>query len=188
MQKKLEEIVVLYDKANQGKTSTLRALIKELVGSLPNLKGDIRVVIPNYHAKNQRKKVCIFIATCGDIPDVIEDNVRFFQGKMPDAKNVPTFIYDNGGWMPLVSETQLAEYAANICFSACRTDGIGPDCMQYFMHAHLAYTFVSMWIRLSQLRQKLNIHITKTKQPNWSILAKELKEIIDNKFAKRIIL
>jgi len=182
--RKMEEIVVLYDKSNQGKTNTLRALIEELVGSLPNEKGDIRVVIPNYRVKNQRKQVNIFVATCGDAPFMIEDNIRFFNGKMPDGLSVPMFIFENGGWNHIGSQELLATYDASICISACRSDGIGVDAMQYFMHAHLSYTFVSMWIRLSHLRKKLNVSTTKRKEPDWGRLARELKKMIDEKFAR----
>ena len=188
MKRSIEEIIVLYDKSNQGKTNTLRALIEELVGSLPNVKGDIRVVIPNYRVKKQRKQVNIFVTTCGDAPFIIEDNIRFFNGKMPDTLSVPMFIFENGRWNHIVSEEQLAAYDASICISACRSDGVGVDSIQYFIHAHLSYTFVSMWIRLSHLRKRLNITITKKKEPDWRRLARELKKMIDEKFARRSIL
>ena len=188
MKRSIEEIIVLYDKSNQGKTNTLRALIEELVGSLPNVKGDIRVVIPNYRVKKQRKQVNIFVTTCGDAPFIIEDNIRFFNGKMPDTLNVPMFIFENGRWNHIVSESQLAAYDASICISACRSDGVGVDSIQYFIHAHLSYTFVSMWIRLSHLRKRLNITITKKKEPDWRRLARELKKMVDEKFARRSIL
>lgn len=188
MKSSIEEIIVLYDKSNQGKTNTLRALIEELVGSLPNEKGDIRVVIPNYRVKNQRKQVNIFVTTCGDTPFIIEDNIRFFNGKMPDTLNVPMFIFENGSWNHIGSQEQLVTFDANICISACRSDGVGVDSMQYFMHAHLSYTFVSMWIRLSLLRKRLNVTTTKKKEPDWGKLARELKKTIDEKFARRSIL
>lgn len=188
MKRSIEEIIVLYDKSNQGKTNTLRALIEELVGSLPNEKGDIRVVIPNYRVKKQRKQVNIFVTTCGDAPFIIEDNIRFFNGKMPDTLSVPMFIFENGRWNHIVSENQLAAYDASICISACRSDGVGVDSIQYFIHAHLSYTFVSMWIRLSHLRKRLNITITKKKEPDWRRLARELKKMVDEKFARRSIL
>lgn len=188
MKRSIEEIIVLYDKSNQGKTNTLRALIEELVGSLPNVKGDIRVVIPNYRVKKQRKQVNIFVTTCGDAPFIIEDNIRFFNGKMPDTLSVPMFIFENGRWNHIVSENQLAAYDASICISACRSDGVGVDSIQYFIHAHLSYTFVSMWIRLSHLRKRLNITITKKKEPDWRRLARELKKMVDEKFARRSIL
>ena len=188
MKRSIEEIIVLYDKSNQGKTNTLRALIEELVGSLPNVKGDIRVVIPNYRVKKQRKQVNIFVTTCGDAPFIIEDNIRFFNGKMPDTLSVPMFIFENGRWNHIDSEEQLAAYDASICISACRSDGVGVDSIQYFIHAHLSYTFVSMWIRLSHLRKRLNITITKKKEPDWRRLARELKKMIDEKFARRSIL
>ena len=188
MKRSIEEIIVLYDKSNQGKTNTLRALIEELVGSLPNEKGDIRVVIPNYRVKKQRKQVNIFVTTCGDAPFIIEDNIRFFNGKMPDTLSVPMFIFENGRWNHIDSEEQLAAYDASICISACRSDGVGVDSIQYFIHAHLSYTFVSMWIRLSHLRKRLNITITKKKEPDWRRLARELKKMIDEKFARRSIL
>lgn len=188
MKRSIEEIIVLYDKSNQGKTNTLRALIEELVGSLPNVKGDIRVVIPNYRVKKQRKQVNIFVTTCGDAPFIIEDNIRFFNGKMPDTLSVPMFIFENGRWNHIVSEKQLAAYDASICISACRSDGVGVDSIQYFIHAHLSYTFVSMWIRLSHLRKRLNITITKKKEPDWRRLARDLKKMIDEKFARRSIL
>ena len=176
MKRSIEEIIVLYDKSNQGKTNTLRALIEELVGSLPNEKGDIRVVIPNYRVKKQRKQVNIFVTTCGDAPFIIEDNIRFFNGKMPDTLSVPMFIFENGRWNHIDSEEQLAAYDASICISACRSDGVGVDSIQYFIHAHLSYTFVSMWIRLSHLRKRLNITITKKKEPDWRRLARDLKK------------
>ena len=188
MKRSIEEIIVLYDKSNQGKTNTLRALIEELVGSLPNEKGDIRVVIPNYRVKKQRKQVNIFVTTCGDAPFIIEDNIRFFNGKMPDTLSVPMFIFENGRWNHIDSEEQLAAYDASICISACRSDGVGVDSIQYFIHAHLSYTFVSMWIRLSHLRKRLNITITKKKEPDWRRLARELKKMIYEKFAKISIL
>ena len=176
MNRTIEEIIVLYDKSNQGKTNTLRALIEELVSSLPNEKGDIRVIIPNYRVKNQRKQVNIFVTTCGDSPFIIEDNIRFFNGKMSDTLNVPMFIFENGAWDHIGSQELLATYEASICISSCRSDGIGVDAMQYFMHAHLSYTFVSMWIRLSYLRKRLNITTTKKKEPDWGKLAGELKK------------
>lgn len=188
MKRSIEEIIVLYDKSNQGKTNTLRALIEELVGSLPNEKGDIRVIIPNYRVKKQRKQVNIFVTTCGDAPFIIEDNIRFFNGKMPDTLSVPMFIFENGRWNHIVSEKKLAAYDASICISACRSDGVGVDSIQYFIHAHLSYTFVSMWIRLSHLRKRLNITITKKKEPDWRRLARELKKMVDEKFARRSIL
>ena len=188
MKRSIEEIIVLYDKSNQGKTNTLRALIEELVGSLPNEKGDIRVVIPNYRVKKQRKQVNIFVTTCGDAPFIIEDNIRFFNGKMPDTLSVPMFIFENGRWNHIDSEEQLAAYDASICISACRSDGVRVDSIQYFIHAHLSYTFVSMWIRLSHLRKRLNITITKKKEPDWRRLARELKKMVDEKFARRSIL
>lgn len=188
MKKTIEEIIVLYDRSNQGKTNTLRALVEKLTSSLPNEKGDIRVVIPNYRVKNQRKLVNIFVTTCGDAPSIIEDNIRFFNGKMPDAPNVPMFIFENGSWNHIDSEEQLTTYDASICITACRSDGVGVDAMQYFMNAHLSYAFVSMWIRLSHLRKKLNIITTKKKVPDWGKLARELKKMIDEKFARRTIL
>lgn len=188
MKRSIEEIIVLYDKSNQGKTNTLRALIEELVGSLPNEKGDIRVVIPNYRVKKQRTQVNIFVTTCGDAPFIIEDNIRFFNGKMPDTLSVPMFIFENGRWNHIGSEEQLAAYDASICISACRSDGVGVDSIQYFIHAHLSYTFVSMWIRLSHLRKRLNITTTKKKEPDWRRLARELKKMVDEKFARRSIL
>lgn len=186
MKKTIEEIVVLYDKSNQGKTNTLRALINELVGSLPNGKGDIRVIIPNYRAKNQRKRVNIFVTTCGDSPLIIEDNIRFFNGKMPDTLTVPMFIFENEAWSCIKSQEHFATYDANICISACRTDGVGVDAIQYFMHSHLSYTFASMWIRLSHLRKKLNVTTTKKKEPDWGKIARELKKTIDEKYARSV--
>ena len=188
MKKTIEEIIVLYDKSHQGKTSTLRALIEELAGSLPNNKGDIRVVIPNYRVKRQRKRVNIFVATCGDSSDVIEDNIRFFNSKIPDSQSVPMFIFVNSEWISVSSGGQLTNYDANICVSACRSNGVGVDAMQYFVHGHLSYTFVSIWIRLNLLRKKLGVVNTKKKVPDWTKLAKELRKMIDDKFAKRIIL
>ncbi|MDD6622207.1 MAG: hypothetical protein PUE90_05785 [Bacteroidales bacterium] len=178
MKKTIENIIVLYDTHNQGKTSTLRALIKELVGSLPNDNGDIRVVIPNYRVKSQRKRFNIFVTTCGDNPFVIDDNIRFFNGKMPDSQSVPTFIFNNGSWKAIESQDEFADHAANICISACRTDGAGVDELQCFTHTHLSYTFVSMWIRLKHLRNKLNMPRTK-KEPDWGLLAQELKNLVD---------
>lgn len=125
MKRSIEEILVLYDKSNQGKTNTLRALIEELTGSLPNEKGDIRVVIPNYRVKKPTQKINIFVTTYGDAPFIIEDNIRFFDGKMPDTLTVPMFIFENGAWMPIESPKQLTTYDANICISACRSDGVG---------------------------------------------------------------
>lgn len=188
MKRSIEEIIVLYDKSNQGKTNTLRALVEVLAGSLPNEKGDIRVVIPNYRVKKQRKRVNIFVTTCGDTPFIIEDNIRFFNGKNPDTLNVPMFIFENGGWSHIDSQEQLATYDASICISACRSNGVGVDAMQYFMHAHLSYTFVSMWVRLSHLRNVLNVTKTKKKEPDWGKVARELKKMIDEKFARKFIL
>ena len=45
MKKTIEEIIVLYDKSHQGKTSTLRALIEELAGSLPNLIANKHIIV-----------------------------------------------------------------------------------------------------------------------------------------------
>lgn len=188
MKKTIEEIIVLYDKSNQGKTSVLRALIEELAGSLPNNKGDIRVIIRNYRVKNQHKQVNLFVTTCGDTPFIIEDNIRFFNGMMPDALIIPMFIFENGKWNQIDSQEQLTNYYANICISACRSDGVGVDAMQYFMHAHLPYCFVSMWIRLTHLRKRLNISVTKKKEPDWGKIARELKKMVDEKFTRNSIL
>lgn len=51
MKRKLEEIIVLYDTHDQGKTSTLRELINVMSGSVPTKGGDLRVIIRNYHAR-----------------------------------------------------------------------------------------------------------------------------------------
>ena len=188
--RKIEEIVIIYDKSNQGKTSTLRSLIDILVGSLPNVKGDFRAIIQGYHTKGQHKKINIFIATCGDAPEIIEDNIRFFNGKMPDGTQYPTYLFTygtNGVWINIDNVEQINNIETNLCISACRSDGIGVDAMQYFMQSKLAYTFTSVWIRLSLLRQKLNVRITKRKTPDWRKVANELKEMIDQKFARRII-
>ena len=189
MKRKLEEIVVLYDIRDQGKTSTLRELINVIAGSVPTKDDDIRVIIRGYHAKSQHKKVNVFIATCGDSPDVIEDNIRFFNGKMPDANNVPAYIctYGTEEWELVENEKQIKGTESNICISACRTDGGGVDAMHYFVNSNLSYTFSIVWIRLKLLRMKLNVHKTKTKTPNWNKLATELKNLIDAKFARNSI-
>lgn len=187
MKKKIEAIVVVFDKSNQGKTSTLRELVNVLTGSLPISKGDFRAIIPDYHAKGQHKKVNIYIATCGDVPEIIDDNLRFFNGKMPDGKNYPTYLYNKGSWVEIKNGNELPDIEANVCISACRSDGGGVDAMQYFIHSNLAYSFTCLWIRLSLLRQKLNVHITKKKTPNWTKVANELKNMIDNKLARRFI-
>ena len=184
--KDIQEIVVIYDTSNQGKTSTLRELVNLLANSMPNTNGDIRAIIQDYHVKGQKKKVNIYIATCGDTTDVIEDNIRFFRSKMPDSKQYPCYLYKKGKWDLIQSRNQISDIKANICFSACRTDGNGVDAMQYFIHRNLAYTFASVWIRLRILRQKLNVHKTKRKTPDWTKLASELKNMIDCKFARRI--
>ncbi len=190
MKRKLEEIIVLYDTHDQGKTSTLRELIGVMAGSIPTDGGDLRVIIRNYHAKNQHKKVNVFIATCGDTPWIIEDNIRFFNGKMPDMNNVPAYIYNYGdeAWEFVENEEQIKGIESNICISACRTDGGGVDAMHYFVNSNLAYTFSTVWIRLKLLRLKLNVQKTKNKTPNWNKLATELKGLIDAKFARKFIL
>lgn len=189
MKRKLEEIIVLYDTHDQGKTSTLRELIKVIAGSVPTKGGDLRVIIRNYKAKGQQKKVNVFIATCGDTPWIIEDNIRFFNGKMPDVNNVPAYIcnYGNGEWELVENEEKIKDIESNICISACRTDGGGVDAMHYFVNSNLPYTFSTLWVRLKYLRLKLNVQKTKTKTPNWNKLAIELKSVIDTKFARRII-
>lgn len=189
MKRKLEEIVVLYDIRDQGKTSTLRELINVIAGSVPTKDGDIRVIIRGYHAKSQHKKVNVFIATCGDSPDVIEDNIRFFNGKEPDSNKIPMYIcnYGSGEWEIVENEEQIKGIESNICISACRTEGGGVDAMQYFVISNLSYTFSIVWIRLKFLRMKLNVHNTKTKTPNWNKLATELKNLIDAKFARNSI-
>ena len=189
MKRKLEEIIVLYDTHDQGKTSTLRELINVMSGSVPTKGGDLRVIIRNYHAKGQHKKINVFIATCGDSPLIIEDNIRFFNGKMPDANNVSTYICNYGSeeWEIVENEEQIKGLESNICISACRTDGGGVDAMHYFVNSNLSYTFSTIWIRLKYLRMKLNVQKTKNKTPNWNKLALELKSVIDAKFARRII-
>lgn len=189
MKRKLEEIIVLYDTHDKGKTSTLRELINVMAGSVPTKGGDIRVIIRNYHAKGQHKKVNVFVATCGDSPCIIEDNIRFFNGKMPDACNVSTYICNYGSeeWEIVENEEQIKGIESNICISACRTDGGGVDAMHYFVNSNLSYTFFTAWIRLKYLRLKLNVNVTKTKTPNWNKLATELKSLIDAKFARNII-
>lgn len=183
MKRNLDAILVLYEKSNQGKTSTLRELIKSLAGSLPNDKGDLRAIILDYYAKHQRLKVNVFVATCGDSQEVIEDNIHFFRGKMPD-NTLPVFLFKNGTWT-LVNDPKLIEgIEANICVSACRTDGNVVDAMQYFMHTNLSYIFMNMWIRLNQLKKKLGIN---PKAPQWGKVATLLKYIVDNFIAKRYI-
>lgn len=184
---RIEEIIVLFDKSSQGKTSTLRELIRLLAGSLPTSKGDIRAIIRDYKAKNQRKRINIFIATCGDTPFVIEDNIRFFNSKIPDNISVPIYIFDAGSWVEIKNLAQIENIQSNICISACRSDGVGVDAMHYFINANLSYTFVSMWIRLKTLRSKLGVIALKRKTPNWTKLAQEMKDIIDEKFAKNRI-
>lgn len=55
------------------------------------------------------------------------------------------------------------------------------------MNCNFKYTFTCVWIKLSLLRKKLNVGFTKKMAPDWGKVANELKELIDNKFARRII-
>ena len=185
--RKIEEIIVLYDIKDQGKTSCLRELIHILTNSQLPSKGDIRVIVKGYRAKNQRKKVNIFIATCGDIPPVIEDNIRFFRGKMPDSAPTPIYVYENGEWKSEENLGILKNIHADICISACRTTGGGVGALQYFMQLNLTHTFASTWIRLNKLRTKLRVPRTKRSEPNWNKVANELKQLIDSRFARNYI-
>ena len=139
--------------------------------------------------QNDTKIICFYIATCGDNLDVIEDNIRFFKGKKPENKPYPSFIFDyrNKRWIDISKEVTIPSIEANICFSACRSNGYGLDAIDFFMNCNFKYTFTCVWIKLSLLRKKLNVGFTKKMAPDWGKVANELKELIDNKFARRII-
>lgn len=181
MNKNLEGIIALYGTSKEGKSSTLRELINLMTGIFPKKRRkDYRVVIKGYNVKGEDEKVNVFIATCGDTQEVLEDNIRFFNSKMP-AKNPPIFIFDYGTktWGKVKNEDQLKDIEANICISACRTEGGGVDAMRYFINSKLSYTFFSAWIRLAILRAKLGTPKDMKKPADWNKIAGELKKLID---------
>ena len=78
MNQKLERIIALYGSPREGKSSTLRELIKLMTGSLPSgVKHDYRVIIKDYYVQKEDKHVNVFIATCGDTKDVILKSIFF---------------------------------------------------------------------------------------------------------------
>jgi len=181
MNQNLEGIIALYGKSKEGKSSSLRELINVMAGLLPPKKRkDYRAIIKDYNVTSEDKKVNVFIATCGDTQEVLEDNIRFFNSKMPD-NNPPIFIFDYGTktWEEVKNMEQLKDIEANICISACRTEGGGVDAMRYFINSHLSYTFFSAWIRLAILRAKLGTPKDMNKPADWDKIAGELKKIID---------
>lgn len=181
MNQNLKGIIALYGTSKEGKSSSLRELINLMTGKLPEKRRkEYRVIIKDYNVKGEDEKVNVFIATCGDTQEVLEGNIRFFNSKMPDS-NPPIFIFDyrTKTWMKVKNENQLKDIEANICISACRTEGGGVDAMRYFINSHLSYTFFSAWIRLAILRAKLGTPKDKNKPADWNKIACELKKIID---------
>ncbi len=83
--------------------------------------------------QNDTKIICFYIATCGDNLDVIEDNIRFFKGKKPENKPYPSFIFDyrNKRRIDISKEVTIPSIEANICFSACRSNGYGLDAIDF---------------------------------------------------------
>ena len=181
MNQNLEGIIALYGTPKEGKSSTLREFINLMTGSLPSgTKHDYRVIIKDYYVHKEDKHVNVFIATCGDTKEVLENNIRFFNSKMPD-NNPPIFIFDYGTktWEEVKNMEKLKDIEANICISACRTEGGGVDAMRYFINSKLPYTFFSAWIRLAILRAKLGTPKDMNKPADWDRIAGELKKIID---------
>ena len=181
---KTKEIIVLFGTSSKGKSSTLIALIEELTGKpLPTSRSkDVRVLIPRYKAKVQgaKKEINISICTCGDIAEIIEDNIRFFRGEMPDDKSVDVFIFDKkaNDYVAVTDATQLRLNASDLCISACRTQGVVVDAMQYFVNYNLSNVFSALWIRFEKLRQKiLGRDWAKRKAPSFIPIASELRSI-----------
>ena len=82
-----KQMIVLYGKANQGKTTTLRQLSIKLVGDNPEMTQAINALFK----KNQKTKdiriivnyrgVLVFIATGGDAWSICRSSCEFFDGK-----------------------------------------------------------------------------------------------------------
>lgn len=182
MNQKLERIIALYGSPREGKSSTLRELIKLMTGSLPSgVKHDYRVIIKDYYVQKEDKHVNVFIATCGDTKDVILKSILFFNGKLYSKPAAPIWLFDYGSktWKKVKTKKDLMGIEANICVSACRTKGGGVTAMQDYIKSHLPYTFFSVWIRLALLRKKLGTPKDMSKIANWNKIATELKIIID---------
>lgn len=182
MSKSKDGIIVLYGSSSQGKTSTLKELVRILAGLIPPNKGDIRVIIPDYQINGQ--KVNIYITTGGDTSAVIEDNIRFFNGKLPDGSRNSTFLLQGQKWIHVNNKQQMVGIEADLCISACRSDGNGVHAMQYFVHSNLSNTFACLWINMAFLRQKMNVPKNSAINPSWRLFADVLKQEIDKKFVK----
>ena len=103
-----KQMIVLYGKANQGKTTTLRQLSIKLVGDNPEMTQAINALFK----KNQKTKdiriivnyrgVLVFIATGGDAWSICRSSCEFFEGKFAKKKDI--YIVDANGLRQLTGE------------------------------------------------------------------------------------
>lgn len=127
-----KQMIVLYGKANQGKTTTLRQLSIKLVGDNPEMTQAINALFK----KNQKTKdiriivnyrgVLVFIATGGDAWSICRSSCEFFEGKFAKKKDI--YIVDANGLRQLTGEEKKTFGGKpTVAICACRpyADGNG---------------------------------------------------------------
>lgn len=173
-----KQMIVLYGKANQGKTTTLCQLTINLVGTemtkaisalfKRHLKTkDIRIIV-NY------RELLVFIATGGDAWNICRSNCEFFEGKFAKKKDI--YIVDSSGVRQLAGdEKKNFEGKPTVAVCACRpyADGNGAiKAIHSYSVTHIMNYSEQVWLKKDGI----------TNDVMMSKLKRRIDEFINNNF------
>ena len=150
-----KQMIVLYGKANQGKTTTLRQLSIKLVGDNPEMTQAINALFK----KNQKTKdiriivtyrgVLVFIATGGDAWSICRSSCEFFEGKFAKKKDI--YIVDANGLRQLTGEEKKTFGGKpTVAMCACRpyADGNGAiKAIHSYIVGHIMDYSEQVWLK-----------------------------------------
>ena len=175
-----KQMIVLYGKANQGKTTTLCQLTINLIGNNPEMNKAITALFKRrLKTKDIRiivgyRGLLIFIATGGDAWNICRSSCEFFEGKFAKKKDI--YIVDEKGLRPLTGEEKKNfEGKPTVAVCACRpyADGNGAiKAIHSYSVGHIMDYLEQVWLKKDGISDDIMVNELK----------KRIDEFINNNF------
>ncbi len=175
-----KQMIVLYGKANQGKTTTLRQLIISLIGNDPEMAQAVNALFKrNQKTKDIRiivnyRGVLVFIATGGDAWSICRSSCEFFDGKFAKKKDI--YIVDAKGLRQLTGEGKTNyESKPIVTVCACRpfADGNGAiKAIHSYSVNHIMDYSEQIWLKKDGIKN----------DDMMSVLKRRIDEFINNNY------
>lgn len=121
-------LIVLYGKANQGKTTTLMQLAINLAGGGSVMTNSIKTIFNKRSKINdvriiiEYNGIYVYIASGGDNWSICKGNTNFFEGQFG---NQTIYIKDASGLRPMSvkEKNTIKSHKTKVAISACRPNG-----------------------------------------------------------------